>query len=64
MMVAARNLSTIIRAMIGIGCPRSLEGLFALMQTAWIHLWLVLALDRLVAALIAPTACWSRTIGG
>jgi len=65
MMVAARNLSTIMRAIIGIGGPRSLQGLRALLQTAWIHFERFLsALDRLVAALVAPMAPWSRAIGG
>jgi hypothetical protein len=35
MMVAARNLSTIMPAIIGIGGPRSLQGLRAMLQTAW-----------------------------
>jgi len=65
MMVAARNLSTIMRMIIGIGVPRSLQGLRALLQTAWIHFERLLsALDRLVAALVAPMAPWSRAIGG
>jgi len=34
MMVAARNLSTIMRMIIGIGSPRSLQGLRELLQTA------------------------------
>lgn len=65
MMVAARNLSTIMRAIIGIGGPRSLQGLRAMLQTAWTHFdRLLSALDRLVAALVAPMAQWSRAIGG
>jgi hypothetical protein len=65
MMVAARNLSTIMRAIIGIGGPRSLQGLRALLQTAWTHFERLLsALDRLVASLVAPMAPWSRAIGG
>ena len=65
MMVAARIHSTIMRAIIGIGGPRSLQGLRALLPTAWIPFELLLsALDRLVAALVAPTAKWSRAIGG
>ena len=59
MMVAARNLSTIMRAIIGIGGPRSLQGLRALLQTAWTHFdRLISELDRLVAALV-----WSATHG-
>ena len=65
MMVAARNLSTIMRMIFGIGGPRSMQGLRALLQTAWIHFERLLsALDRLVAALVAPMAPWSRAIGG
>ena len=37
MMEAARNLSTIMRAILGIGGPRSLQGLLALLKTAGIH---------------------------
>ena len=65
MMVAACNLSTIMRRIIGIGGPRSMPGLRALLQTAWIHFERLLsALDRLVAALVALVAPWSRAIGG
>jgi hypothetical protein len=65
MMVAARNLSTIMRMIFGIGGPRSLQGLRALLQTAWIHFERLLsALDRLVAALVALMAPSSRPIGG
>jgi hypothetical protein len=54
-----------MRAIIGIGGPRSLQGLRALLQTAWTHFERLLsALDRLVAALVAPMAQWSRAIGG
>ena len=64
MMVAARNLSTIMRAIIGIVGPRSLQGLRVL-QTDWIHFERLLsALDCLVAALVAPMAQWSQAIGG
>ncbi len=65
MMVAARNLSTIMRMIFGIGAPRSVQQLHSLLQTAWIHFERLLsALDRLVAALVAPMATWSRAIGG
>jgi hypothetical protein len=65
MMVAARNLSTIMRAIIGIGGPRSLQGHRAMLQTAWTHFDRLLSdLDRLVAALVAPISQWSRAIGG
>ena len=64
MMVAARILSTIMRAIIGIGGPRSLQGLRALLQTAWIHFeWLLSALDCLVTALVAHMAQRSWAIG-
>ena len=49
---AARNLSTIMRVICGIGSPRALQGLRALLQLAWTHLGrLVSALERLVMAL-------------
>ncbi len=55
MMVAARNLSKIMRMIIGIGGPRSLRGLRVLLQTAWIHFERLLsALDRLRATMVAP----------
>ena len=64
MMVAARNLSMIMRIIIGIGGLRSLQGLRALLQTAWIHFERILsALDRVVAALISLMMPWSRAIG-
>ncbi len=59
MMVAARNLSTIMWAIIGIGGPRSLQGLRTLVQTAWtLFDRLISALDRLIAAVV-----WSATHG-
>jgi transposase len=59
MMVAARNLSTIMRMIFGIGGPRTLQGLRALLQTASTHFdGLISALERLVAALV-----WSATHG-
>jgi hypothetical protein len=64
-MVAARNLSTVMRALIGIGGPRSLQGLRALLQTAWTHFdRLISALERLLAALAEYVAHRSATIGG
>ena len=57
MMVAARNLSTIMRAIVGIGGPRSLQGLRALLQAAWTHFdRLISALERLMAALVGYAA--------
>ena len=65
MMVAACKLSTIMRRIIGIGGPRSMQGLRALLQTACMNFERLLsALDRLVAALVALVAPWSRAIGG
>ncbi len=37
MVAAARNLSTIMRVLCGIGCPKALQGLRALLQLAWTH---------------------------
>ena len=49
----------------GICGPRSMQGLRALLQTAWTHFERLLsALDRVVAALVAPMAPLSRAIGG
>ncbi|MFM7292936.1 MAG: hypothetical protein ACKO6B_17135, partial [Planctomycetia bacterium] len=65
MMVAARNLSTIMRALIGIGGPRSLQGLRALLQLAWTHFdRLISALERMVMALAGYGVHRSAGIGG
>ena len=65
MMVAARNLSTIMRAITGIGGPRSLQGLRALLHTTWTHFdRLISALERLMAALAGYVARHSTAIGG
>jgi len=45
MVAAARNLSTIMRVICGIGSPRALQGLRALVQLAWNHF------GRLISAL-------------
>jgi hypothetical protein len=42
MVAAARNLSTIMRVLFGIGCPKALQGLRALLQLAWTHFGLLL----------------------
>ena len=64
-MVAARNLSTIMRAITGIGGPRSLQGLRALLQTAWTHFGrLISTLERLMAALAGYAARRSTVITG
>ena len=63
--VAARNLSTIMRVLCGIGSPRSLQGLRALLQTAWMHLERLLsALNGMVTALVGYGAQRSQSIGG
>lgn len=65
MMVAARNLSTIMRAIVGIGGPRSLQGLRALLQTTWTHFdRLISALEQLMAALAGYGPNRSTAIGG
>jgi transposase len=65
MMVAARNLSTIMRAIIGIGGPRSLQGLRALLQLAWTHFdRLISAWERLVMPLARYGAHSSTATGG
>ena len=63
MVAAARNLSTIMRVICGIGSPRALQGLRALLQLAWTHFGRLISalknlLDRSVAygaATIPPT---------
>jgi len=50
---------------IGIGGPRSLQGLRSLLQTGQIPSERLLsALDRVVAALVAPMATLWRAVGG
>lgn len=62
--VAARNLSTIMRVLCGIGSPRALQGLRALLQTTWTDFErLIWALRRLVASLIGYGAERSRALG-
>jgi transposase len=49
MVAAARNLSTIMRVICGIGSPRTLQGLRALLQLAWIDFGrLISALEHLL----------------
>ena len=49
MVAAARNLSTIMRVICGIGSPRTLQGLRALLQLAWIDCGrLITALEHLL----------------
>jgi transposase len=63
-MVAARNPLTIMRAIIGIGDPRSLQGFRAFLQTAWTHFdRLESALERLVTALAGYEPYNSKAIG-
>ena len=65
MAVAARNLSTIMRMLCGIGGPRSLQGLRALLQTAWNHLErLVEVFNRLLTAPARYGPWGSTAIGG
>lgn len=53
MKVAARNLSTIMRAICGIGSPRALQGLRAILQLAWTHFGrLMSALEHLLGRAI------------
>jgi transposase len=57
MMVAARNLSTIMRVIVGFGGPRGLQGPCALLQLAWTHIWQLLsAFERRVMSVIAYVA--------
>ena len=63
--VAARSLSTTMRVCCGIGEPRGLKGLRALLKIASSHRDRRMpAMDRLVAALVVFMAQWPRIIGG
>lgn len=54
-----------MRAIIGIGGPRTLQGFRALLQLAWNHFdRFISAWERLVAALTGYVAQRSATIGG
>ena len=65
MLVATRNLSTFMRAIIGIGGPRSLQGLLALLQTAWTDFERLMSVpNHLVAVLVWHLAQGSRAISG
>ena len=65
MAVAARNLSTIMRMLCGIGSPWSLQGLRALLQTAGNHLErLVEVINRLFTAPVRYGPRSSNAIGG
>jgi IS5 family transposase len=62
MVAAARNLSTIMRVLFGIGCPRALQGLLALLQLAWIHFGRAMStLQGLLARPVAYGAHASRS---
>jgi hypothetical protein len=63
--VAARSLSTIMRMLNGIGSPRSLQGLRALLQTAENHLERLGELfNRLLTAPVGYGPWGSNAIGG
>jgi len=65
MVGAARNLSTIMRVICGIGSPRSLQWLRALLQTAGNQLeWLRRVFNRLLATPSGYGPWCSTAIGG
>ena len=65
MMVAARNLRTVMRAIIGIGGPMSPRGFHSLTRTALTQFGRPMsALDLLVAARVRSTTNGSRAPGG
>ena len=65
MAVAARNLSVIMRALCGIGIPRALQGLRALVQLAWNDFeQLISALKALLVALAGYGLHGSRPYRG
>jgi IS5 family transposase len=62
MVAAARNLSTIMRVICGIGSPRALQGLCALLQPAWTHFGrLISALENLLDRSVAYGAATVRS---
>jgi len=64
MAVAARNLSVIMRALCGIGSPKALQGLRALVQLAWSHFERLLsALESLLTAPVRYGPHRSRPVG-
>lgn len=64
MAVVARNLSVIMRALCGIGSPKALQGLRALVQLAWSHFeQLISALEALLTAPVGYGPNRSRAIG-
>jgi len=64
MAVAARNLSVIMRALCGIGSPKALQGLRALVQLAWSHFeQLISALESLLTAPVGYGPHRSRPVG-
>lgn len=61
MVAAARNLSTIMRVICGIGSPRALQGLRALLHLAWTHFGrLISALENLLDRSVAYGAATVR----
>ena len=63
MVAAARNLSTIMRVICGIGSPRALQGLRAILHLAWTHFGqLVSALENLLDRSVAYGATTGRPI--
>jgi len=65
MAVAARNLSVIMRALCGIGGPKALQGLRALVQLAWNHFeQLISALKALLVTLTGYGPDRWRPVGG
>ena len=63
MVAAARNLSTIMRVICGIGSPRALQGLRAILHLAWTHFGqLVSALENLLDRSVAYGATTVRPI--
>ncbi len=64
MVAAARNLSTIMRVLFGIGCPKALQGLRALLQLAWIHFGRVISAWKAIlmrSAAIHAGVPWSSS---
>ena len=62
MVAAARNLSTIMRLISGIGSSRTLQGLRALLQFAWTHFGrLISAIENLLGRSVGYNAVTGRS---
>jgi hypothetical protein len=65
MVVAARNLSVIMRSLFGIGTPRGLQGLCALARLAWTYMKrLMIGMEAIVGQLMNQLFRCPNGLGG